>query len=67
VTRQYTGSAGKITNYQIGVFTTYVSRHGHAFIDRALYLPKGWTDDRKRLKASRTGPGFPPNPRSRAK
>jgi SRSO17 transposase len=27
-----------------------VSRHGHAFIDRALYLPKEWTDDRKRLK-----------------
>ena len=40
VARQYTGSAGKITNCQIGVFATYVSRHGHAFIDRALYLPK---------------------------
>jgi len=37
-----TGSAGKITNCQIGVFATYVSRHGHAFIDRALYLPKDW-------------------------
>ena len=36
VGRQYTGSAGKITNCQIGVFATYVSRHGHAFIDRAL-------------------------------
>ena len=36
VARQYTGSAGKITNCQIGVFATYVSRHGHAFIDRAL-------------------------------
>src|SRR3712207_2119715 len=45
VARQYTGSAGKITNCQIGVFAAYVSRHGHAFIDRALYLPKGWTDD----------------------
>ena len=31
-------SAGKITNCQIGVFAAYVSRHGHAFIDRALYL-----------------------------
>ena len=41
VARQYTGSAGKITNCQIGVFAAYVSRHGHAFIDRALYLPKG--------------------------
>src|SRR6188768_1408385 len=50
--RQYTGSAGKITNCQIGVFAAYVSRHGHAFIDRALYLPKGWTDDLARLKAT---------------
>ena len=46
VARQYTGSAGKITNCQIGVFASYVSRHGHAFIDRALYLPKD------RLKAA---------------
>jgi SRSO17 transposase len=52
VARQYTGSAGKITNCQIGVFAAYVSRHGHAFIDRALYLPKEWTNDRKRLKAA---------------
>ena len=36
----YNGSAGKITNCQIGVFACYVSPHGHAFIDRALYLPK---------------------------
>lgn len=49
VGRQYTGSAGKITNCQIGVFASYVSRHGHAFIDRALYLPKAWTDDRDRM------------------
>src|ERR1700741_2780147 len=40
VARQYTGSAGKITNCQIGVFASYVSRHGHAFIDRGLYLQK---------------------------
>ena len=52
VARQYTGSAGKITNCQIGVFAAYVSRHGHAFIDRALYLPKGWTDNPARLKAT---------------
>src|SRR3984893_3609582 len=44
VGRQYTGSAGKITHWQIGVFAAYVSRRGHAFIDRALYLPKAWTD-----------------------
>ena len=52
VARQYTGSAGKITNCQIGVFTSYVSCHGHAFIDRALYLPKEWTDDPDRLEAA---------------
>jgi SRSO17 transposase len=49
VGRQYTGSAGKITNCQIGVFAAYVSRRGHAFIDRALYLPKAWTDDPARM------------------
>ena len=52
VARQYTGSAGKITNCQIGVFASYVSCHGHAFIDRELYLPKEWTDDAARLKAA---------------
>src|SRR3954464_2941462 len=36
VARQYTGSAGKVTNCQVGVFAAYVSRHGHAFVDRAL-------------------------------
>ena len=50
--RQYTGSAGKITNCQIGVFAAYVSSKGHAFIDRALYLPKTWTDDRVRRTAA---------------
>ena len=52
VARQYTGSAGKITNCQIGVFAAYVSPKGHAFIDRALYLPKAWTDDSVRCKAA---------------
>jgi SRSO17 transposase len=52
VARQYTGSAGKITNCQVGVFACYVSPHGHAFIDRALYLPKAWTDDPARMKAA---------------
>jgi SRSO17 transposase len=51
VARQYTGSAGKITNCQIGVFAAYVSSKGHAFIDRALYLPKAWTDDAARMTA----------------
>src|SRR6476659_4157527 len=65
VGRQYTGSAGKITNCQIGVFAAYVSRHGHAFIDRALYLPKAWTDDPTRLAAAHVPPevGFATKPR----
>jgi len=52
VARQYTGSAGKITNCQIGVFAAYVSTRGHAFIDRALYLPKSWTGNSARLAAT---------------
>lgn len=52
VGRQYTGSAGKITTCQVGVFVAYVSRHGHAFIDRALYLPREWTADAARLAAA---------------
>ncbi len=52
VGRQYTGSAGKVTNCQIGVFAAYVSDKGHAFIDRQLYLPKAWTDDPARLTAA---------------
>jgi SRSO17 transposase len=58
VARQYTGSAGKVTNCQIGVFAAYVSRHGHALIDRALYLPKAWTDDPARLAAAHVPPGI---------
>src|SRR5882672_8516099 len=65
VARQYTGSAGKITNCQIGVFAAYVSRHGHGFIDRTLYLPKEWTDDPNRLEAAYAPPdvGFATKPK----
>src|SRR6201999_4063992 len=56
VARQYTGSAGKITNCQIGVFAAYVSQHGYAFIDRALYLPREWTNDAARLAAVQVPP-----------
>jgi SRSO17 transposase len=56
VGRQYTGSAGKITNCQIGVFAAYVSGKGHALIDRALYLPKAWTDDPARMAAAHVPP-----------
>ena len=59
VGRQYTGSAGKITNCQIGVFAAYVSRHGHAFIDRALSLPKAWTGDPARMAGAHVPPGPP--------
>jgi SRSO17 transposase len=52
VARQYTGSAGKITNGQIGGFAAYVSDKGPALIDRRLYLPKDWTDAPARLAAA---------------
>jgi SRSO17 transposase len=69
VGRQYTGSAGKITNCRIGVFAAYASRHGHALIDRALYLPKAWTDDLARLAAAHVPPevGFATKPRLAAR
>lgn len=48
VQRQYSGTAGRIENCQIGVFLLYASRHGAAFLDRALYLPKEWAHDAER-------------------
>jgi SRSO17 transposase len=48
VQRQYSGTAGRIENCQIGVFLAYVSRRGQAFIDRALYLPESWAGDQAR-------------------
>ncbi len=50
VSRQYSGTAGRIENSQIGVFLAYASQHGHALIDRRLYLPKTWTQDVERCK-----------------
>jgi hypothetical protein len=50
VQRQYTGTAGRIENAQVGVFLAYASRHGHTLIDRRVYLPKSWTDDRQRCE-----------------
>ena len=55
VKRQYSGTAGRIENCQIGVFLAYTSRHGHALIDRALYLPETWAFD----AARRTQAGVP--------
>ena len=50
VHRQYSGTAGRIENCQIGVFLAYASCHGQALIDRALYLPKCWTEDAARCR-----------------
>ncbi len=52
VARQYTGTAGRIENAQVGVFLAYASPHGTAFLDRALYLPEDWTDDPERCVAA---------------
>ena len=48
VQRQYTGTAGRIENAQVGVFLAYASKHGHTLIDRRVYLPESWTGDRLR-------------------
>jgi SRSO17 transposase len=50
VGRQYTGTVGTTANAQVGVFLAYASRKGAAFVDRALYLPRGWTDDPARCR-----------------
>jgi SRSO17 transposase len=57
VARQYSGTAGKIENCQIGVFLGYVSPKGRAGIDRALFLPREWTDDPARGAAVGVPPG----------
>lgn len=56
VARQYSGTAGRIENCQIGVFVAYASRRGHALLDRELYLPKAWTNDPERCARA----GIPP-------
>jgi len=50
VQRQYSGTAGRIENCQIGVFLAYASPHGRAFLDRELYLPQQWVEDRERRR-----------------
>nr|WP_263053716.1 IS701 family transposase [Defluviicoccus vanus] len=52
VGRQYSGTAGRIENCQVGVFVAYASRWGHALIDRQLYLPKDWADDATRRRTA---------------
>ncbi|MER6153923.1 IS701 family transposase, partial [Streptomyces hirsutus] len=53
VQRQYSGTAGRTENCQIGVFAAYATTRGHALVDRELYLPKSWTGDRERCQAAR--------------
>jgi SRSO17 transposase len=48
VQRQYSGTAGRIENCQVGVFLSYASSHGHTLLDRELYLSKSWTNDLER-------------------
>jgi SRSO17 transposase len=55
VARQYSGTAGRIENCQVGVFLGYATTRGRALIDRALYLPKEWAED----GARRAGAGVP--------
>jgi SRSO17 transposase len=50
VKRQYSGTAGRVENCQVGVFLAYASRRGQAFIDRELYLPEEWAEDKERRK-----------------
>jgi SRSO17 transposase len=52
VARQYCGTLGKRANCQVGVFLGYASPKGHVGLDRALYLPEAWTDDRDRCRAA---------------
>jgi SRSO17 transposase len=52
VARQYSGTAGRIENCQIGVFLGYASSRGRAGIDKALYLPRQWADDQERREAA---------------
>jgi SRSO17 transposase len=52
VQRQYTGTAGRIENSQVGVFLTYSTKAGHTLIDRELYLPRSWTNAQNRCAAA---------------
>lgn len=55
VQRQYSGTAGRRENCQIGTFLAYASAKGRALIDRELYVPTSWTEDRARCRAAGIG------------
>lgn len=48
VARQYSGTAGRVENSQIGLFLTYAAPDGRTFLDQELYLPKHWINDSER-------------------
>ncbi len=52
VQRQYSGTAGRTENCQVGVLLAYASRYGHALVDRELYLPQSWMGDPERCRAA---------------
>ena len=52
VQRQYSGTAGRVENCQIGVFLAYATEHGRTLLDRELYLPQAWTEDKKRRESA---------------
>ena len=52
VQRQYSGTAGRTENCQVGAFLAYASGHGHALIDQELYLPQSWAEDPDRRRAA---------------
>jgi SRSO17 transposase len=53
VKRQYSGTAGKVENCQVGTFLSYATPKGHVFLDRRLYLPQEWCDDPERRAGAR--------------
>src|SRR3954454_22161419 len=50
VQRQYSGTAGRVENCQIGVFLAYATPQGRTFLDRELYLPREWVEDEERRR-----------------
>ena len=59
VQRQYSGTAGQIENAQVAVYLAYAAPGGHTLIDRRLYLPKTWCEDRPRREGAGVPEGWP--------
>jgi len=69
VQRQYTGTAGRVENAQVAVYLVYSAARGHAAIDRALYVPRSWTEapDRCRTAGIPDGLAFATKPQLAAR